>query len=59
MKDNKLRSWGVPQVGLRKMKKVYEASIESHGGLKHDSHDYELIQHVHQMENKALTRIPM
>jgi hypothetical protein len=41
------------------MKKKDEASTQSHGGTKWDSRAYEVLQHGNQMENKALTRIPM
>jgi hypothetical protein len=41
------------------MKKKDEASTQSHGGTKHGSHTYEVLRHGNQMENKALTRIPM
>jgi hypothetical protein len=41
------------------MKKKDEASTQSHGGTKNDSHAYELLQHEHKIENKALTRMPM
>jgi hypothetical protein len=36
-----------------------EASIQSHGGTEQDSGAYEVLQHGHQMENKALTRMTM
>jgi cell fate regulator YaaT (PSP1 superfamily) len=41
------------------MKKKDEASTKSHGGTKQDSRAYEVLWHEHQMEKKALTRIPM
>jgi hypothetical protein len=41
------------------MKKKYEASTKSHGGTKHESCSYEVLQHGNQMENKDLTRMPM
>jgi hypothetical protein len=34
-------------------------SIQSHGGTKHESRDYEVLRHGNQMENKAITRMPM
>jgi hypothetical protein len=41
------------------MNKKDEASTQSHGETKRDSCAYELLQHGNQMENKALTSIPM
>jgi hypothetical protein len=41
------------------MKKKEEASTQSHGGTRRDSHAYVVLQHRHQMEKRALTRIPM
>jgi hypothetical protein len=46
-------------IDQKKMKKKDEASTQSHGGTKHDSCAYEVLRHGHQMENKALTRMPM
>jgi hypothetical protein len=40
-------------------RKKNEASTQSHGGTKRDSHAYEVLQHGNQMENKVLTRMAM
>jgi hypothetical protein len=53
-------SLGVPWVKEKKeIKKKDEASKKYHGGNKQDSHSYEVLWHGNQMENKALTRMPM
>jgi hypothetical protein len=41
------------------MMKKDETSTQSHGKTKQGSHAYEVLRHGHQMENKALTRMPM
>ena len=52
--------YGIPSgIGQKKMKKKDATSIKSHGRTKHDSCSYEVLRHGNQMENKALTRIPM
>jgi hypothetical protein len=60
LKEDKPCSKGFPWVKARKkMKKKDEASTQNHGGTRRDSRAYEVLHHGNQMENKALTRIPM
>jgi len=41
------------------MKNKDEASTQIHGGTRRDSRSYDVLHHGHQMENEALTRMPI